>query len=67
MQYGFGPVTRLLLEHELLDELRLWMHPFLVARGGPEDLLFCEGPAASFELADVTSLASGIVILSYRV
>jgi dihydrofolate reductase len=66
VQYGFGPVTRLLLEHGLLDELRLWMHPFLIASGGPEDLLFGEGPAASFELADVTSLASGIVILSYR-
>lgn len=66
VQYGFGPVTRLLLEHGLLDELRLWMHPFLVARGGVDDLLFREAAPTQFELADVTTLASGIVILSYH-
>src|ERR1700760_375681 len=32
VQYGFGPVTRFLLEHDLLDELRLWVHPFFVGQ-----------------------------------
>ena len=34
VQYGVGPVTDVLLEHGLLDELRLWVHPFMVGRGG---------------------------------
>src|SRR5437879_4154463 len=28
VQYGFGQVSYLLLDHGLLDELRLWIHPF---------------------------------------
>ena len=67
VQYGFGPVTDLLLAHGLLDELRLWIHPFMVGKGGPSDLLFRPGRAGNFELADVTALASGNVVLSYRV
>jgi dihydrofolate reductase len=66
VQYGFGPISHALMDHGLLDELRLWVHPFFVGRGGPEDLLFQPGKLARFELADATKLASGIVILSYR-
>lgn len=66
VQYGYGPVSRLLLEHELLDELRLWVHPLIVGSGSPDDLLFGRSPAVGFELADVTTLSDGIVILSYR-
>ena len=36
VQYGFGAVSRLLLEHGLLDELRLWVHPLIVGAGQPE-------------------------------
>jgi dihydrofolate reductase len=65
VQYGFGEVSRQLLAAGLLDELRLWIHPLLVGKGGPGDLLFRDGTAAQFELADVERLASGIVVLSY--
>ena len=47
VQYGFGAVTRLLLEHGLLDELRLWVHPLLLGRGEPGDLLFGAVPATA--------------------
>jgi dihydrofolate reductase len=67
VQYGFGRLSYTMLEHGLLDELRLWVHPFFVGGGGPEDLLFRQGPAAPFELVDTRPLKSGIVILSYRV
>jgi dihydrofolate reductase len=67
VQYGFGAVTRLLLEAGMLDELRLWVHPLMVGAGGPADLLFRDGTSAQFELEDVTRLASGIVILTYGV
>jgi dihydrofolate reductase len=65
VQYGFGPVTRALLEAELLDELRLWVHPLMIGSGEPSDLLFRAGTAAQLELKDVTQLGSGIVILTY--
>ena len=35
VQYGFGAVSRLLLEHGLLDELRLWVHPLIVGSRQP--------------------------------
>jgi RibD C-terminal domain len=60
-------VLRTLLEAGLIDELRLWVHPLMIGRGQSSDLLFRDGTSADFELADVTRLASGIVILSYRV
>jgi dihydrofolate reductase len=65
VQYGFGPVSRLLLEHGLLDELRLWVHPLIVGEGAPGDLLFGSVPAIGFELTDTTPLSNGIVILGY--
>ena len=67
VQYGFGPVTRLLLEHGLLDELRLWVHPLILGRGSPGDLLFGPAPELGLRLADATALSDGIVILSYAI
>jgi dihydrofolate reductase len=67
VQYGFGPVTDLLLTHGLLDELRLWVHPFMLGKGTPSDLLFRPERAGHFDLTDATALASGNVVLTYRV
>jgi dihydrofolate reductase len=67
VQYGCGPVTDLLLAHGLLDELRLWVHPFMLGKGGGNDLLFRPERAGNFQLADTTPLASGNVVLTYRV
>jgi hypothetical protein len=50
----------------LLDELRLWVHPFFVGAGTASDLLYRAGSSGKFELAGSTSLDSGIVILAYR-
>jgi dihydrofolate reductase len=66
VQYGFGGVSRLLLEHGLLDELRLWVHPLIVGAGSTSDLLFGATPAIGFDLTDTTTLSNGIVILSYQ-
>jgi dihydrofolate reductase len=66
VQYGFGGVTRLLLERGLLDELRLWVHPLILGRGEPADLLFGAAPATGFRLVDTTPLSDGIVILGYK-
>jgi dihydrofolate reductase len=66
VQYGFGAVSRLLLEHGLLDELRLWVHPLIVGNGSPSDLLFGAAPAVGFDLTDATTLSDGIIIVSYQ-
>lgn len=65
VQYGFGSVSFQLLEAGLLDELRLWVHPQFVGRGGPSDLLFRECPPTLLTLRDTTTLANGIVVLFY--
>lgn len=65
VQYGFGQISHALLEHGLIDELRLWIHPLVVGKAQTQDLLFREGTQALFDHVDTTTLASGIVILSY--
>lgn len=67
VQYGFGQLSHTLLDNDLLDELRLSVHPFLIRRGGPSDLLYREGPLRKLKLIDATTLASGIVTLYYEV
>jgi dihydrofolate reductase len=64
VQYGFGRLSYTLLEHGLLDELRLWVHPLFVGSGA-DGLLYRDGPVRRFALADTTVLKSGIVILTY--
>jgi dihydrofolate reductase len=66
VQYGFGRLSTALLEHGLLDELRLWVHPFFLGTGDAQDLLFRRRQATTFDLVDTTVLKSGVVILTYR-
>ena len=66
VQYGFGAVSTLLMEHGLLDELRLWFHPLFVGKGTSDDLLFPKGPPTQFDLTDSTVLKNGMAILTYR-
>ena len=66
LQYGFGPVSRLLLDNGLLDELRLWLHPVLSGGAKPSDLLYRDGTQARFDLVDSEVHSTGMIILSYR-
>ena len=66
VQYGFGAVSTLLMQHGLLDELRLWIHPLFVGKGTTDDVLFPKGPPTQFELADAAILKNSMVILTYR-
>jgi dihydrofolate reductase len=67
VQYGFGRLSHALLAAGLLDRLVLWIHPFLIGRGGPQDLLYRDNELTTFELVDVTQLESQIVVLGYEV
>jgi dihydrofolate reductase len=66
LQYGYGPVTGTLIEHGLLDELRLWLHPILVGRGEVDDLLIGPRATATLQLANLKRYDSGLLILTYQ-
>ncbi len=65
VQYGFGAVSRLMVENGLLDELHLWVHPVLSGQAKPEDLIYRDFPQTAFELAGTHTHASGVVVLRY--
>ena len=52
-----------LWEHGLIDELRLSIHPVLAGRG---QLLFWESGKTPLKLDSVTTLGTGVVVLSYQ-
>jgi dihydrofolate reductase len=63
LKYGTGPLSQALLEGGQLDELHLWLFPFIVGSG--EDLL--PGIMTThLDLADVTELDKGCVVLTYK-
>lgn len=66
VQYGVGPITRLMMERGLLDELTLWVYPQFV-RGTSHDLMFDPDIAATFDLIGTHTLTNGIVVLRYAV
>jgi dihydrofolate reductase len=61
--YGHGPVGQALLEANLLDELKLWIHPVVVGSG---TLLFREGAKSEMQLVDTHTTTTGVVIVTYR-
>jgi dihydrofolate reductase len=65
VQYGFGDVSRLLLDHDLFDRFHLWIHPQLVGPRDAADLLSRPGTAATFDLVDTRVLSNGIVVATY--
>lgn len=67
IQYGFGDVSRLLLDDGLFDELQLWIHPQLVGPDAAEDLLYRPGTTATFQLVDSRVLGNGIIHATYAV
>jgi dihydrofolate reductase len=63
---GYGPVAKTLMQNGLLDELCLWIHPVLAGVGTSGDLIWGEDVYARLALEDVKTLASGVVMLTYR-
>ena len=62
--YGSSSLMQTLMKHNLIDEYRLWVHPFVLGSGTrlfPDD-----GQAAKLELASSKALSSGVVLLTYR-
>jgi dihydrofolate reductase len=53
-----------LLRNGLVDELRIWIHPVVIARG--KRLFDDDSAMAAFELVDLKRTEKGVVILVYR-
>jgi dihydrofolate reductase len=62
LKYGTGPLDRVLVEHGLIDEFRIWVVPVTT---GPGQRLFEDLPATALTLTGTQTLASGVVILTY--
>ena len=65
LQYGFGSVTRLMIDNGLLDELRIWLHPVLSGKAEARDLLYRDATQTRFALNGTEVHSTGLVILSY--
>jgi dihydrofolate reductase len=56
--------AQLLLQHGLIDQLRLMIHPVVLGAGKP---LFTEaGGKKELELAGVTTTSAGVVVVDYK-
>jgi dihydrofolate reductase len=67
VQYGIGQVSFMLLEHGLLDELRLWVHPLILGNKGPQVPHFRDCPPTRMNLVASRILSNGIAILNYQI
>jgi dihydrofolate reductase len=63
LQYGVGELTRTMLQHDLIDELRLVMFPFVYGRG---QSVFENFATTSLKLLDVKTFSSGAIALHYQ-
>jgi dihydrofolate reductase len=62
LKYGTGPLDRVLVEHGLIDEFRLWVVPVTT---GPGQRLFEDLPETGLTLTGTQTLTSGVVLLTY--
>jgi dihydrofolate reductase len=61
--YGHNMLARTLLENDLLDELKLWVHPLFLGQG---ESLFQGGAQRKLRLVATKTLGKGVVVLSYQ-
>lgn len=62
--YSGGEIVQSLLEHGLLDEYRIMLHPVLLGKG--TGLLPDGVRRVNFELVDTTVIHGGVAVLTYR-
>lgn len=66
LQYGFGAVSRLMLEHGLLDELVIWLHPVFSGQATAANLLYRDVAQTRFDLVGTDVHSTGMLLLTYR-
>jgi dihydrofolate reductase len=64
LMYSSAKLMHALMEHGLIDDFRIWVHPLVLGSGGR---LFQEGvERTELELVDTKTLPSGVAILAYE-
>jgi dihydrofolate reductase len=63
IMYGYGRLSRTLVEHDLVDEIRFAVHPVLL---GGRAAAGANGKALPLQLVGTTPAQSGVVSLSYQ-
>lgn len=63
LQYGVGELTQALLEHGLVDELRILVYPFTFGEG---PRIFEHMPVNTLKLSETKTFNSGVVALHYQ-
>jgi dihydrofolate reductase len=61
--FGSGVLVRSLMEHELIDELLLMIHPVVLGDGLR---FFADAPFTKFALADELTTGTGVVVSTYQ-
>ena len=64
LMYGSADLMQTLMELDLIDEYRLWVHPILLGSG--KRLFREESATKALRLVDTTTFSSGVVVLSYQ-
>jgi dihydrofolate reductase len=63
LMYGSADLMHTLMEHDLIDEYRIWVHPVVLGSG--KRLFRDESETKILRLVDTTTFSSGVVLLSY--
>jgi dihydrofolate reductase len=64
LMYSSVELMHTLMEHGLIDEYRIWVHPVVLGSG---KRLFKEGiEKTELKLADTTTLPNGVAVLAYQ-
>jgi dihydrofolate reductase len=64
IMYGCHDLMYSLVEHDLIDEYRILVHPVLLAKG--RSFLKDGAERVNLDLVDITALAGGLTILTYQ-
>lgn len=62
--FGSGDLLHTLMQHDLVDEYRIWVHP--VVHGSGTQLFTDESEPTGLKLVEVETTGSGVVVLTYR-
>jgi len=61
--HGSGELLQTLIEHDLVDEFRLWLYPVVLGQGRK---LFRDGTLKAFEHVETRTTATGVNVLVMR-